>query len=80
MLASLHATKRDWIDFQINAAKAMGKPVILINSFGGVTQVPGDLPSKVDEVLDWNEREMADALRLLARQEDTQRWEVIDFP
>lgn len=80
VLASAHAAKRDWVDYQINAAKAMGRPLILVNAFGNVTVAPGDLVSQVDEALDWNEREMADALRKLARNEDTQRWEVIDFP
>lgn len=80
MLASVWGEKRDWADFQINAAQAMGKPVLLISAFGRTTTVPGDLLSRVNENVDWNEREMVDALRLLARNEDTQRWEVIDFP
>lgn len=80
LLAGVYAQKRDWVDFQINAAKAMGKPIVLINPFGRVTTVPGDLLSQANEVLDWNEREIVDALRKLARGEDTQRWEVLDFP
>ena len=80
ILASVYNQKRDWVDFQINAAKAMSKPILLIHAFGHVTASPGDLVSKADEVVDWNEREIVDALRKLARNEDTQRWEVIDFP
>ncbi|MEL7298715.1 MAG: TIR domain-containing protein [Pseudomonadota bacterium] len=80
VLASTYQQKRDWVDYQINAAKALEKPVILINAFGRVTVTPGDLVSRADEVLDWNEREIVDALKRLARGEDTQRWEVIDFP
>ena len=80
VLASTYQQKRDWVDYQINAAIALEKPVVLINAFGRVTVSPGDLISRADEVLDWNEREIVDALRRLARGEDTQRWEVIDFP
>ncbi|MEM7610129.1 MAG: TIR domain-containing protein [Pseudomonadota bacterium] len=80
LLASLYADKRDWIDFQINAAKALEKPIILINAFGRTTTVPGDLSSKASETVEWNNREIVDAIRRQARHEDTQRWEVIDFP
>ncbi|MEO0575499.1 MAG: TIR domain-containing protein [Pseudomonadota bacterium] len=80
MLASVWGEKRDWADFQINAAQAMGKPILLISAFGRTTTVPGDLLSRANENVDWNEREIVDALRRLARNEDTQRWEVIDFP
>ena len=80
LLASLWEEKRDWIEFQINAAKALEKPLILIQPFGRTTQVPGDLASRVDETVEWNERELVDALKRQARHEDTQRWEVIDFP
>ncbi|MEL6870208.1 MAG: TIR domain-containing protein [Pseudomonadota bacterium] len=80
MLASVWAEKRDWADFQVNAAQAMGKPILLVNAFGRTTVAPGDLVSRANESVEWNEREMVDALRRLARNEDTQRWEVIDFP
>jgi hypothetical protein len=35
---------------------------------------------RVAEHIDWNAREMVDAIRRVARGEDTARWEVIDFP
>ncbi len=80
LLASLWDDKRDWVEFQINAAKALEKPLILIQPFGRTTQVPGDLSSRVEETVEWNEREFVDALKRQARHEDTQRWETIDFP
>lgn len=80
LLMPIWTDKRDWAEFQINASKAMGKPIILISAFGRMTLTPEDLASKADEVVEWNEREMVDALKRLARNEDTQRWEVIDFP
>jgi hypothetical protein len=80
LLASLHGEHRDWVEFQLNAAKALQKPVILLESFGRTTIMPGDLATKADEVVAWNERELVDAIKRLARDEDTARWEVIDFP
>ncbi len=80
LLASLHATNRDWVEFQLNAAKALNKPIVLMQSFGQTTMMPGDLATKADEVVAWNERELVDAIKRQARHEDTARWEVIDFP
>ncbi|MEM6819674.1 MAG: TIR domain-containing protein [Pseudomonadota bacterium] len=80
LLMPIWKEKRDWAEFQINAAKAMGKPILLIHAFGRTTVTPGDLSERADDTVDWNEREMVDALKRLARNEDTQRWEVIDFP
>lgn len=80
LLASLHATNRDWVEFQLNAAKALNKPVVLMQSFGQTTMMPGDLATKANEVVAWNERELVDAIKRQARHEDTARWEVIDFP
>jgi hypothetical protein len=32
------------------------------------------------EIIEWNDREMVDSIKRVARGEDTSRWEVIDFP
>ncbi len=32
-----------------------------------------------DEIVEWNERSIADAIRRQARHEDTTRWDTIDF-
>lgn len=80
LLASLNDQHRDWVEYQLNAAKALDKPVIVLESFGQTTMMPGDLASRADEVVAWNERELVDALKRQARHEDTTRWEVIDFP
>ena len=62
---------------------AASEAVILLaslQSFGQTTLMPGDLATKADEVVAWNERELVDALKRQARHEETTRWEVIDFP
>lgn len=80
LLASMAASNRDWLEYQLNAAKANNRPTLFLQSFGQATMLPGDLASRANEVVAWNERELVDALKRLARGEDTARWEVIDFP
>jgi len=45
-----------------------------------VQETPNELAKRARKHLEWNEREIVDAVRLLARHEDTARWDVIDFP
>ena len=55
-------------------------PIIAVRPFGGMAETPQELVDRVSEHIEWNSREMADALRRQARLEDTARWDVIDFP
>jgi hypothetical protein len=72
--------KPDLTRFQIDVAEANNKPTIAIRPFGGVAETPKDLAARVKENVEWNEREIVDAIKKQARNEDTSRWEVIDFP
>lgn len=80
VLAPLYLEKPDLIKFQMDVAEANEKPMIAIRPFGGTMESPPDLVERVGENIEWNSREMADALRRQARLEDTSRWDVIDFP
>ncbi len=80
VLASLYLDKPDLVRFQLDVAEANRKPTIAIRPFGGIVETPKDLATRVKENVSWNEREIVDVLRKLARNEDTSRWEVIDFP
>jgi hypothetical protein len=80
VLASLYMEKPDLTRFQIDVAEANDKPTIAIRPFGGIAETPKDLAARVKENVEWNEREIVDAIRKQARNEDTSRWEVIDFP
>jgi len=70
---------REWIDFQLNCAKGLNKRVIVLEAFGVKRKLPVQLEALADEVIEWNEREIADAIRRQARHEDTARWDVIEF-
>jgi hypothetical protein len=78
-LASLAGTHRDLFMFQLNYAKAMDKPVVLLPGFGRELPVPKDVSALVDETVQWDERSLVDALRRQARHEDTTRWDTIEF-
>lgn len=80
VLASHYERNRDLVSFQMDVADANEKPMVAIRPFGGVADTPKDLLARVNEHIEWNSREIADALRRQARLEDTSRWDVIDFP
>ena len=80
VLPSLYEAKGNLARFLMDAADANDKPMVSIRPFGHVAETPKEIVERCAENVDWNDREMADALRRTARGEDTQRWEVIDFP
>jgi hypothetical protein len=80
VLANQLVQKGDIIRFQMDVADANEIPMIAVRPFGGVAETPKELMERVSEHIEWNSREMADALRRQARLEDTARWDVIDFP
>ncbi len=80
VLSSVYEKKRDWIKYQIDAAQAMNKPIVAMKGFGGAVDIQPEVAKVARETPEWNEREIVDALKRAARNEDTNRWEVIDFP
>lgn len=80
VLASLYMEQEDLVSYQMDVAEANEKPMIAIRPFGGMLESPDDLVARVNEHIEWNNREIVDALKRQARLEDTTRWDVIDFP
>ena len=77
--ASLHLDHNDTARYQMDVADANEKPIIAIRPFGGILETPKDLAERASETIEWNEREIVDALKRQARLEDTSRWETIEF-
>ena len=77
--SGMYRQYRELIDFQLNCAKGLDKPVIVLESFGVKEKLAVQLEALGDEIVEWNERSIADAIRRQARHEDTARWDVIDF-
>lgn len=79
VLTSVFEQNRDLLTFQLNAAQANDKPLIGMEIYGQVTDVPKDIKERCDAIAPWNERMMIDAIYREARHEATNRWEVIEF-
>lgn len=80
VLPSTFEQNRDLTNFMMDVAEANDIGMITIRPFGGILQTPPELVERCAEQIEWNDREMVDALRRQARGEDTARWEVLDFP
>ncbi len=80
VLPSLFEEKESLARFLMDAADANSKPMIAIRPFGGLLETPQAVVDRVQEHIEWNDREIVDALKRQARNEDTARWETIDFP
>lgn len=71
---------KDLTHFMMDVAEANKIGMITIRPFGGLVETPQELVDRCAEHIEWNDREMVDALKRQARGEDTSRWEVLDFP
>jgi hypothetical protein len=80
VLPSVWEQNHDMVNFMMDVAAANKIGLIVIKPFGGLQDTPEELVARAAEHIEWNDREMADALRRQARGEDTARWEVLDFP
>ena len=70
----------DLVTYMMDVADANNIGMIAVRPFGGVTETPPAVVERVKEHIEWNNREMIDAIKRVARGEDTARWEVVDFP
>jgi hypothetical protein len=78
-LSSLFQQHQDLLTFQLLFAQASNKPVVLMEPFGARQEVPKPILDLADEVVEWDERALVDAIRRQARHEDTTRWDTIEF-
>lgn len=77
--ASLYQELAQWVEFQLECARVLEKPVIVLENFGVKAPLPAALKRQGAELIDWDVRALVDAIRRQARHEDTTRWDVIDF-
>lgn len=80
ILPAIYEEKPDLANYMIDVAEANDMGVFCIRPFGGLLETPKDLEERIGAAVEWNARQIIDRLKLEARGEDTQRWEVIDFP
>jgi hypothetical protein len=80
VIPALYEERTELVEFMMQVADANEKPMIVIRPYGRVSETPAALVERCAEHIEWNAREMVDALRRQARLTDTTRWDVIDFP
>jgi hypothetical protein len=78
-LSSLYETQQELLMFELLFAQASHKPVVLMKPFGTGTAVPKAILDLANEVVEWDERALVDAIRRQARHEETTRWDTIEF-
>ena len=79
MPAALFDMSYEWADFQLNCAKGFNKPVIGLKQFGIDAKLPVQLEALADEIVEWNDRTIVDAIKRQARHEESTRWDTIEF-
>jgi hypothetical protein len=78
-LASLYPLQPDLTIFEMNYGQSQKKPVLLLPPFGSREEPSKLLRDRADDVGHWDERALVDAIRRLARQENTARYDTIEF-
>ncbi|MCC7489482.1 MAG: hypothetical protein IT485_07535 [Gammaproteobacteria bacterium] len=76
---TLFAANPVLVTFEIDTAKGMKKPVLAIKSFGETIAIKKSLLDKADDIVDWNNRSITEAIKRLARNDASGQWEVIEF-
>jgi hypothetical protein len=79
VLSALYADNEYWVTYQMDAAQALDRPLIALPVFGRAVKLPDDIVARAAAVVEWNSRQIVDAVRLQARHENTARWDVIEF-
>jgi hypothetical protein len=80
VLPTVYEQKPGLVSYMMDVAEANDIGMVTIRPFGGLTEMPKEITKRVGEALDWNARLLIDSIKLIARGEDTQRWDVVDFP
>ncbi len=80
VIADVYERQPGIVKYTMDVAKANKIGIIALKPFGGMSQTADEVVERASEHIEWNDRELADAIRRQGRGEDTARWEVIDFP
>lgn len=79
VLSAMYVENEYWTTYQMDAAQASNIPLVVLGFFGSAAKVPDEIVKRAAETVEWNERQIVDAIRHQARGEATNRWETIEF-
>ena len=80
VVPDVYIEKTDLVKYMMDVAEANSIGMVAIKPFGGLAETAPEVVDRVQEHIEWNNRELVDAIKRQGRGEDTARWEVIDFP
>ena len=80
VVADVYERQPDLVDYMMDVAEANNIGIIALKPFGGVAETATSVANRAKEHIEWNDRELVDAIKRQGRGEETARWEVIDFP
>ena len=80
IVSDVYGQETDLVKYMMDVAEANGIAMIAIRPFGGLYETAEEVVARVKAHIEWNDRELVDAIKLQSRGEDTARWEVVDFP
>ena len=78
ILGGMYDEHQDMLDLEMALAKKHARPIIGLRPSGSQV-VPKGIEQRATEIVVWSTRSVVDAIKLLARGEETNRFEVIDF-
>jgi hypothetical protein len=79
VLTSAYMENQPLTTYQMDVAQAANLPLIALGVFGSAAEIPTEIEKRAAMIVDWNERQIADAIRQHARGEETNRWDTIEF-
>lgn len=80
VVADVFERRPELVSYMMDVAEANGIGIIAIKPFGGMADTAPEVAERAQEHIEWNDRQLVDAIRRQARGEDTSRWEVVEFP
>jgi hypothetical protein len=80
VISGAYEQKGELVSYMMDVAKANSIGMIAVRPFGGMTETPPNIVERVDAHVNWNAREIVDAIKHQGRGEETARWDVLDFP
>ena len=62
IIAGMYAAYREWIEFEVNFAKSIGKPIIVVKPWGQL-RIPVYLQENATSIVGWNSSSIVGAIR-----------------
>jgi hypothetical protein len=80
VIADVYDRQPELVNYMMDVAEANHIGIVALKPFGGMSETAPQVAERAKEQIEWNDRELVDAIKRQGRGEDTARWEVIDFP